>query len=185
MIYASIDIEATGNNAMSAIPLQLGYALFDKLGNQILQSYYNIQHVIPPRVEAWSMDHLPDECLRNEGLRMDTAWGRMKADILRYSPGGNVTIIGHNFGSYDFNILRQYIPKEEWDEVFNYRICDTAPVGRFCHSIGIIERPGSCADYCNQFGVTNHHHHHAMWDAVAEGHLYFAMVRECRTRLGL
>lgn len=182
-MYLAFDIETNDNDILTTVPLQLGWALYDESLTLVEREDCLIRWPEPPEMGEWSRDNLPAHLLRNAGVDIATARILLRTALRRHTQK-QVIIIGHNFAGFDYPVLRRYWTREQWNEMFNYRMIDTAVVGRFMADTGMIPKSGGLSTYLEEFGINNPFPHDAGWDAVSEGTLYKMMVARCLALLG-
>ena len=166
-----LDVEATCSNPLVAKPLQVGWTVWTPDGQMLKSEYYNIKWHFPPTISEWSLENLPQECLRNEGIHMSALIKRLRTSLRDEQH----ILVGHNIGTYDIPLLRRYIGRETFDKLFHHRVRDTAVVCNWLADCGMIPQGGLDA-HIDTFGVCNPRPHHALFDALAEARLYWASL---------
>jgi DNA polymerase III epsilon subunit-like protein len=92
---------------------------------------------------------------------------------------------GHNIGDFDIPMTRHHlgISKEEWNNIFHYRLLDTSPVLTIMQDAGWLpEELGSQDSLVAYYGVTKRKSHVAKNDTLMWVDVYLAMLKSLSDR---
>lgn len=96
-------------------------------------------------------------------------------------------LLGHNLAGFDVplgqKVLERHNQLPEWGKVFSYRTRCTQAAATFLYDAGALNARGGLKQLCEHFGI-EYGNHRALPDAICEGHLYAAMVRDHRDAFG-
>jgi DNA polymerase III epsilon subunit-like protein len=176
MTYAAIDFETTGRDPNRCQIVEIGAAIYSDDGTLITSSQWDC---------AFDPDVMEPSALAKHGIAEPAAHALNPDNAVEYmvdfvrpwaSEERKVRIIGHNFAQYDLILAFRHVNKARWDDVFNYRICDTSVLGQALAATGIMDAHTGLQSLLDYFGIINERPHRACPDAMAEGKLWFAMV---------
>jgi len=92
---------------------------------------------------------------------------------------------GHNIGDFDLPMIRHHlkISKEEWNNIFHYRLLDTSPLLTAFQDAGWLpEELGSQDSLVSYYGVTKRKSHVAKNDTLMWVDVYLSMLKSLADR---